>query len=242
MPTIEVKASRLFKKLGVTMNKDELEVFLFEYGLELDDIVSEREKKFKETGIDDPTLSEDKIFKIEVPANRYDLLSEEGIVRALALFMGKQDVPEYVLVQGNNTIVVEESVHGVRDHVVCGIIRGLNFQDDDVYENFIALQTKLHMTVCRRRTLASIGTHDLNTIKPPFYYRACKPEDIVFKPLNRDTAVNGVQLMEMLKDDTHLGPFLHIIKDKPKYPVIYDSNGVVLSLPPIINGDHSKIT
>ena len=25
------------------------------------------------------------------------------------------------------------------------------------------------------------------------------------------------------------------------YPVIYDSNGVVLSLPPIINGDHSKI-
>lgn len=26
------------------------------------------------------------------------------------------------------------------------------------------------------------------------------------------------------------------------YPVIYDSNGIVLSLPPIINGDHSKIT
>lgn len=26
------------------------------------------------------------------------------------------------------------------------------------------------------------------------------------------------------------------------YPVIYDANGVVLSMPPIINGDHSKIT
>lgn len=26
------------------------------------------------------------------------------------------------------------------------------------------------------------------------------------------------------------------------YPVITDSNGVVLSLPPIINGDHSKIS
>jgi phenylalanyl-tRNA synthetase beta chain len=32
------------------------------------------------------------------------------------------------------------------------------------------------------------------------------------------------------------------IKDKPKYPVIYDSNNVVLSLPPIINSNHSKIT
>ena len=26
------------------------------------------------------------------------------------------------------------------------------------------------------------------------------------------------------------------------YPVIYDANGVVLSMPPIINGDHSKIS
>ena len=26
------------------------------------------------------------------------------------------------------------------------------------------------------------------------------------------------------------------------YPVIYDAKGVVLSMPPIINGDHSKIT
>ena len=36
--------------------------------------------------------------------------------------------------------------------------------------------------------------------------------------------------------------YLHIIKDSPVYPIIYDSNDVVLSMPPIINGDHSKIT
>lgn len=36
--------------------------------------------------------------------------------------------------------------------------------------------------------------------------------------------------------------YLPIIKDSPVYPVITDVNGVVLSLPPIINGDHSKIT
>jgi len=48
--------------------------------------------------------------------------------------------------------------------------------------------------------------------------------------------------MEMLTNDTHLGPYLDIIRNKPLYPVIYDKNGVVLSLPPIINGEHSKIT
>lgn len=46
----------------------------------------------------------------------------------------------------------------------------------------------------------------------------------------------------MEQKDKHLGRYLHIIRDSPVYPVIYDSNRTVLSLPPIINGDHSKIT
>jgi len=35
---------------------------------------------------------------------------------------------------------------------------------------------------------------------------------------------------------------LHIIEDKPKFPVFYDSKGQVLSLPPIINSDATKIS
>jgi phenylalanyl-tRNA synthetase beta chain len=241
MPTIEVKAERLYKKLGFSLEKEELELFLFEYGLELDDIVSDREKKFRETNEVDLTLSDEKILKIEVPANRYDLLCEEGIARALSIFKGKQEVPDYRLVDTDFKIYVEDSVVGVRDYVVCGVLRGIDFGNEDVYNNFISLQTKLHTTVCRKRSLASIGTHDLDTIKGPFYYRAKNPLDIEFAPLDRNVKVNGHQLMELLKD-THLGPFLDIIKEKPLYPVIYDSNNVVLSLPPIINGDHSKIT
>jgi phenylalanyl-tRNA synthetase beta chain len=41
--------------------------------------------------------------------------------------------------------------------------------------------------------------------------------------------------------DSHLRFYVPIIKDSPVYPVVVDSNGLVLSLPPIINGDHSKI-
>jgi phenylalanyl-tRNA synthetase beta chain len=53
--------------------------------------------------------------------------------------------------------------------------------------------------------------------------------------------MNGAELMEFYQSDRKLSKFLHIIKDKPQYPVIYDATGKVLSLPPIINGDHSKI-
>ena len=43
-----------------------------------------------------------------------------------------------------------------------------------------------------------------------------------------------------LQGDSHLKAYLPIIQDKPVYPVIYDKNGVVLSMPPIINGKQAS--
>lgn len=40
----------------------------------------------------------------------------------------------------------------------------------------------------------------------------------------------------------HIRPYVDIIADKPVYPLIVDSNDTVLSMPPIINGEHSKIS
>jgi phenylalanyl-tRNA synthetase beta chain len=54
--------------------------------------------------------------------------------------------------------------------------------------------------------------------------------------------MDGHELMEFYESDRKLSKFLHIIRDAPRYPVIYDSEDRVLSLPPIINGDHSKIS
>jgi phenylalanyl-tRNA synthetase beta chain len=39
-----------------------------------------------------------------------------------------------------------------------------------------------------------------------------------------------------------LSRYLPIIRDSPVYPIIYDSDDRVLSMPPIINSEHSKIT
>ncbi|MEE6525226.1 hypothetical protein FKM82_025100, partial [Ascaphus truei] len=94
----------------------------------------------------------------------------------------------------------------------------------------------------RRRTLVAIGTHDLDTVSGPFTYTAKPPADIKFKPLNQSREYTAAELMELYRTDSHLKHFLHIIEDKPVYPVIYDRNGVVLSMPPIINGDHTKIS
>lgn len=50
------------------------------------------------------------------------------------------------------------------------------------------------------------------------------------------------QLFGVLKNDLKLKKYLDIIKDKPRYPVFYDAKRTVLSLPPIINSDTTKIS
>lgn len=100
---------------------------------------------------------------------------------------------------------------------------------------------KLHQNLCRKRTLVAIGTHDLDTVEGPFYYDALPPSDIKFVPLNQTKEMTAVELMDFYATHAQLKAYLPIIRDSPVYPVIYDSKRRVLSLPPIINGDHSKI-
>lgn len=82
----------------------------------------------------------------------------------------------------------------------------------------------------------------MDTIKGPFTYDAKPPNDIKFVPLNQDKEFTGLGVMELYSTHAQLKQYLPIIRDSPIYPVVYDSNGTVLSLPPIINSDHSKIT
>jgi phenylalanyl-tRNA synthetase beta chain len=75
MPTIGIKKRVLEAQLRAKYGHDELDQILFDYGLELDDI---------ETA--NIASENDYIYKIEVPANRYDLLCIEGLGRALRIF------------------------------------------------------------------------------------------------------------------------------------------------------------
>lgn len=74
------------------------------------------------------------------------------------------------------------------------MLRGIKFTQER-YDSFIGLQDKLHQNLCRQRTLVSMGTHDLDTVKGPFTYEALAPEDIVFVPLNQTKVMNARELM-----------------------------------------------
>lgn len=87
-----------------------------------------------------------------------------------------------------------------------------------------------------------MGTHDYDKVQGPITYEARAPKDIVFRALKQTEAMDAAQLFEVLKKDQKLKKYLYIIEDKPKFPVFYDAKGQVLSLPPIINSDATKIS
>lgn len=173
------------------------------------------------------------------------MLCFEGIALNLNIFNGRVSPPKYTVVEPKDgeaqTITVKPETADIRPYVAGAILRGVKFTKDR-YESFIALQDKLHANLARNRTLVAIGTHDLDTVQGPFTYEALAPKDIKFAPLNKTQEMNAEELMVMYESDKNLGRFLHIIRDSPVYPVIYDANRTVCSLPPIINGNHSKIT
>ena len=88
-------------------------------------------------------------------------------------------------------LVVKAAVGKVRPIVVCAVLRDLHFTQES-YQSFIDLQDKLHQNICRKRSLVSIGTHDLDTVTGPFTYDAKPPQEIKFVPLNKEKEVNAV--------------------------------------------------
>ncbi|KAJ4337922.1 phenylalanine--tRNA ligase subunit beta [Didymella glomerata] len=237
MPTIAVDKAALFKELGREYTTKEFDELCFEFGIELDEDTSESTKP--EDQAQPPQL------KIEIPANRYDMLCFEGIALNLKVFLEKEQLPKWQVTPPKDgqlqELHIKPETAQIRELCSGVILRGIEFTQAR-YDSFIALQDKLHQNLARQRTLVSIGTHDLDTVKGPFTYEALKPEEIEFVPLNQTKKMNGKELMEFYEKDKHLGRYLHIIRDSPVYPVIYDANRTVLSLPPIINGNHSKIT
>ncbi|KAL3288548.1 hypothetical protein HHI36_002987 [Cryptolaemus montrouzieri] len=247
MPTIGIKRDSLFKALGKTYTDEEFEKLCFQFGLELDEVTSEKRMANKELGKVDSKIdeSEEIIYRIDIPANRYDLLCLEGLVLGLQIFLGQISPPVFKALKPAEGSIIQMKVlpdtAKIRPYIVAAVLKNLYFTKES-YDSFIDLQDKLHQNICRKRTLVSIGTHDLDTIQPPFIYDAKRPEDIKFVPLNHDKELNAAEVMELYSSHVQLKQYLHIIKDSPVYPVITDKKGVVLSLPPIINSNHSKIT
>lgn len=266
MPTVAVDKAELFERLGLpdSYTDEQFDDLCFQFGVELDEVLDEKEaaerRQREEAGDAEAPVAPVAgkatggastgrgriLYYIAVPANRYDLLCIEGIARGFNVFLSRMPTPTYTAITPASPIrmTVKRETQLIRPYVVCAVLRGVTFTPSR-YASFIDLQDKLHHNICRKRTLVAIGTHDLDTLAPPFTYEALAPKAIEFTPLSQAKPYRADALMEFYRTDPsvkHIKPYVDIIAGSPVYPVIYDAKRTVLSLPPIINGEHSKIS
>ncbi|KAJ6656746.1 hypothetical protein lerEdw1_003077 [Lerista edwardsae] len=151
-------------------------------------------------------------------------------------------------------LVVKASpgVKDVRPYIVCCVVKGMNFKSGNALKRFLSAQTKLHEDICEKRTAATIATHDLRLVKGPLVYDVRPPDDLKIIPLGRKE-VKAKDLLRQLQSEAEelrkqkkrqnisgLHKYLQLLDGKENYPCLMDSEGTVISFPPITNSEKTK--
>lgn len=179
-------------------------------------------------------------IEVEVNPDRQDLLSSEGIARAVRAFLSiETGLKSYPVRKSGRQVFVKAGLEKVRPFISCGIVKGVQ-TNDDLLKDHMHLQELLTATHGRNRKKASIGLYVLDTIEFPVIYAPEKPESIRFAPLGQETAIDGPTILKTHEKGLLYG---HIISAFKKWPLLKDSMGRILSLPPVINSnDLGRIT
>jgi len=174
---------------------------------------------------------------VEFFPDRPDLYSSEGVARALQGFLDlKSGLPEYRVSPGEIDLRVDPSVERVRPFIGCAVVRDLQFSDPAI-ESLMDLQEDLHWGLGRNRRKVAIGVHDISRVVPPFTYFAADPS-FEFVPLDFEESLS---MEEILRRHPKGVSYASILEGFDRYPLITDANGNVLSFPPIINGELTRV-
>ncbi|MCS4541872.1 MAG: phenylalanine--tRNA ligase subunit beta [Euryarchaeota archaeon] len=189
-------------------------------------------------GSDIENFTENEIYAEFFP-NRPDLYSIEGIARALRGFLEiETGLSKYSVVSPKIEINIDHSVDRIRPFIVGAVARGVKITLEFIQE-LMDFQEDLHWAIGRNRKKVAIGVHDFDKIKPPYFYKAVKPNELKFLPLDYPEPLT---LAEILEKHPKGKDFAHLLKSFERYPIILDSNGDVLSMPPVINGELTRVT
>ncbi len=171
---------------------------------------------------------------IELNYDRPDLFSAEGLGRAIGIYLGARSLPEYN-VNGPVTKLDTTKAPAYRPYAYMAIVRNVELSDEAIRQLF-QLQEILHRDYGGDRRLVSIGLYDLDTLKPPFSYIAVK--EAAYRPLGYSELMTLTDVLKV----TEKGRAYSSLVKPGEYPLLIDGEGKVLSFPPILNSEETKVT
>lgn len=219
MPTITLQRERFNKFLNRQLSLEKMAKWLPWLGVDLE-----------ETG---PNY-----VKIEFNPNRIDLCSYAGVARAFKGLMGwETGLPEYRLKSGKMVLRIDESVSNIRPYMLAAVVHNIKIDEDTVAE-LMEIQEDLHWGIGRDRKKASIGVHNLDAVHAPFTFKAVPPDSVRFVPLDKGEEMT---LREILSKHEKGVAYKHLVDWASRYPLLVDKDEQVLSMPPIINGELTRV-
>ncbi len=219
MPTVEFSTGDFMRLVGRRVPLKEVEERAAMLGTSVEEVSDER-------------------IVLEVFPNRPDILSVEGFARAYRTFTGiDAGLRDYRVADSSIKLSVDESVKSVRPFIAAAIIKNLPVTEE-VLLSMMQMQEALHSSHGRRRSKVAIGIHDFDKTKPPYEYRAVRPGDKKFIPLD---FAQEMTLGDVLEKHPKGVDYKHILEGRKLLPLVLDRDGVV-SLPPIINADRTRVT
>ncbi|MDR0503130.1 MAG: phenylalanine--tRNA ligase subunit beta [Treponema sp.] len=234
MPKIEVNEQVFFTLAGNNegknpwKNREELEEALICAKAELDE------------DSDKGLPKEERTLKIELnDTNRPDLWGTAGCARQLRVYYGGE-IPEYGFFSKPadvkktvRKVKVEASVKQVRPYLTGFVAKGKTITDP-MLRDMIQTQEKLAWNYGRKRRSISMGLYRISLVKWPIIYKGADPDSVSFIPLQFDSSLT---LREILKQHPKGREYAFILENEPVHPLLTDSQGFVLSYPPIINSN-----
>ncbi len=175
---------------------------------------------------------------VEIFPDRPDMLSVEGFALALQGFLNiKIGLCHFESDDCGYKAFIDKKVKKVRPDAVCAVVKDIRLNDAAI-KSLMQVQEKLHLTHGRNRRRVAIGVHDLDKIEFPVRYTTM-PKDYRFVPLECYEEMN---LEEILQEHKKGVEYKHLLEKYEGYPLWIDSKEQVLSMPPIINSEHTKVT
>ena len=258
MPKIEVNEQVFYTLAGCPggwKNRDEFEEILTCAKAELDSDLWSADQMSEDS---DNSLPEaERTLKIELnDTNRPDLWGTAGCARQLRVYNGGK-IPEYGFFSrpgdikkvknceaGQYKVKVEASVKQVRPYIT-GFVARLTAGaiTDPMLRDMIQTQEKLAWNYGRKRRSMSMGIYRISKgngessqplIKWPIIYKGVDPDSVSFEPLAWE---GKLTLREILKQHPKGREFAFIQEHEPVHPLLTDSQGNILSYPPIINSN-----
>ncbi len=220
MPVITLQRERFSRFVGKELTVEEMANWLPWLGFDLEDIGSD-------------------YVKVEFNPNRVDLCSYAGAARAFRGLMGWEiGLPQYKVQDGKTRLTITKAVGKVRPYMLAAVVRNIRL-DDEAVVDLMEMQEDLHWGIGRDRKKASIGVHNLDVVNAPFTYTAVEPDKAKFVPLD---CTEEMSLKEILDKHEKGMAYTHLVNWAPRYPLLIDKDGKVLSMPPIINGELTRVT